>query len=289
MHSLIHFAVDVLRLSLWLALIAAVFVPLERLFALRQSKVWRAGMGVDLAYYFLSSLLPAIILALPLAVMAAVLHRLMPPAWLGWSADLPLWARFALAIVVAEFGAYWGHRWTHQNSFLWRFHAVHHSAEHMDWLVNSRAHPVDLVFVRLCGLVPLTVLGLAQPGGGTNIAIATAFITTFYGFFIHANIRWRFGPLEQLFATPAFHHWHHSRVDHINRNYATIFPWMDRLFGTLHLPREWPDAYGIEAPMPTDLTGQLLEPLSRPRPALADPPQSSSSAAAASGVAAPNT
>jgi hypothetical protein len=33
----------------------------------------------------------------------------------------------------------------------------------MDWLVGTRAHPLDIVFVRLCGFVPMYALGLAQP------------------------------------------------------------------------------------------------------------------------------
>jgi sterol desaturase/sphingolipid hydroxylase (fatty acid hydroxylase superfamily) len=267
MQYLAHFTVDVLRLTMWLAVLALVFVPLERLFALRPAKAWRAGIVNDLGYYFLSSLLPAAALALPMALLATALQRLMPAGWLDWAAALPFWARFALALVVAEFGTYWGHRWSHEVPFLWRFHALHHSPEHMDWLVNSRAHPVDMVFVRLCGLVPLYVFGLARPaGGGTDFAIVTALLTTFWGFLIHANLRWRFGPIEQLLATPAFHHWHHTRTEHINRNYAAMFPWMDRLFGTLYLPRrEWPAAYGIDTPMADGLGSQLIEPLTKTR------------------------
>lgn len=269
MAQLHSFGVDVLRLGLWLAILAAVFVPLERLFALRPAKVWRAGIATDLGYYFLSSLLPAAMLALPLALLSTALNRVLPTEWLGWTTVLPFWARFALALLVAEVGTYWGHRWAHEVPLLWRFHAVHHSAEHMDWLVNGRAHPVDMVFVRLCGLVPLYALGLARPQGGADLAVATALVTTFWGFLVHANVRWRFGLLEQLLATPAFHHWHHTRNEHINRNYATMFPWMDRLFGSLHLPREWPAAYGIEAPMPARLHRQLLAPMiATPTPAV---------------------
>lgn len=91
-------------------------------------------------------------------------------------------------------------------------------------------------------------------------------IGTLWGFFIHANVRWRFGPLEWLIATPAFHHWHHSRIEHTNRNYAAMLPPLDRLFGTLHLPAQWPAAYGIEAPLPASLGGQLIEPLRTARP-----------------------
>lgn len=260
MQFLHHLFVDVARLALWLALLSAVFVPLERLFALRQSKVWRAGMTVDLGYYFLSSLLPAALLAIPMALFATALHSVMPAAYLTWADQLPPLVRWALALVVAELGTYWGHRWSHEVPMLWRFHAVHHSAEHMDWLANSRAHPVDLVFVRLCGLLPLYALGLVQSSTGQMQSVAFVLVTTVWGFFIHTNVRWRFGALEQIVATPAFHHWHHTRTGAIDRNYATMFPWMDRLFGTLHLPREWPSAYGIERPMPAVLHRQLIEP-----------------------------
>lgn len=42
-------------------------------------------------------------------------------------------------------------------------HSVHYGAEHVDFVVSFRAHPVNVVFTRLCGLIPLDVLGLAAP------------------------------------------------------------------------------------------------------------------------------
>lgn len=275
MQHLNQFAIDVLRLAGWLVLLAIVFVPLERLFALRPARLWRREVGVDLGYYFLNNLVPTLILAIPVAALTWGLHRLVPGDVLNWSAALPTWARYAAAIVVVEIGTYWGHRWSHEIPVLWRFHAVHHSAEHIDWLVNSRAHPLDMVFGRFCGLVPLYVLGLAQSrsGGaaGDMLPLVVTLITTFASFFVHINARWRFGVLEQIVATPAFHHWHHVRDEHTNKNYATTLPVLDRIFGTFHLPRDaWPKAYGIDTPMPGDLTGQLLSPLATPRPLLRD-------------------
>ena len=75
----------------------------------------------------------------------------------------PLWQRVLAGLVVGEIGFYWGHRWTHEIPFLWRFHSIHHSAEHIYFLISSRAHPIDNVFIRLCGLIPAYILGVASP------------------------------------------------------------------------------------------------------------------------------
>ncbi|MGI4953657.1 MAG: sterol desaturase family protein [Janthinobacterium lividum] len=249
--ALMSFGVDVLRLGLWLVLLAAIFVPLERLFALHPSKVFRKAVWADLGYYFLSSLLPGIILSIPLAFLAATAQRLMPEGVYTAVATAPLWVRVPAALVIGEIGAYWGHRWTHEVPFLWRFHEVHHEAEHMDWLVNTRAHPVDMVFTRLCTLAPLYIFGLGGPAGsgGSLVPALMIIIGVVWGFFIHANVRWRFGRAEIVIATPAFHHWHHTMSGAINRNYAPMFPVLDKLFGTLHLPHDqWPEEYGVLTP-----------------------------------------
>ena len=251
--TLLPFGMDVMRLTIWFALLAAVFVPLERLFALRPKPVFRKAIAADVGYYFLSSLLPGFVLGLPLAVLAAAAHRYMPAPIQDAVGNMPLWLKLPLGLLIGEIGAYWGHRWTHEIPFLWQFHEIHHEAEHMDWLVNTRAHPIDMVFVRLCTLVPLYVVGLGAPtdAAGTTTPALVLVIGAAWGFFVHANVQWRFGPAEHLVATPAFHHWHHTLSGPINRNYAPMFPWLDRIFGTLHLPRTtWPAEYGVAATGP---------------------------------------
>ena len=257
------FAVETFRLSVWLMLLAAIFVPLERLFALHPEKIFRKAIATDLFYYFLSSLVPIFVLGIPLGIIAQAAHMLVPGAFLDMMAHLPAWIRIPAVLVVGEIGFYWGHRWSHQIPFLWRFHAVHHSAEHMDFLVNTRAHPFDIIFTRLCGFVPLFVLGLAGPGGGSSATpLLLLFVATIWGFFIHSNLRWRFGPLEHLVSTPAFHHWHHTRREHVDRNYASLFPWVDHLFGSFHLPpKQWPGEYGTDTPVGPGIAGQVFDPL----------------------------
>ena len=259
------FVVDIIRLCLWLVLLVILFVPLERVFSRHPQKVFRKGFFTDLGYYFISSLIPAHVLVVPMAMLAWGLHYFVPGGLHQWVAGLPLGVRLAASLVVGEFGFYWGHRWMHEVPLLWRFHAVHHSAEQIDWLVNTRAHPVDMVFMRLCGFVPLYIVGLAQPMGNGKmdmLPLLVILIGTAWGFFIHANLGWRFGWLEWLISTPAFHHWHHTNDGPalINKNYASMVPWVDKLFGTLYLPKQWPAKYGIDGPMAPGLVGQLIQP-----------------------------
>ena len=259
------FALDVFRLFVWLLLLIVIFVPLERFCALHNQSVFRKGFLTDLSYYFLNSLLPKFLLILPLSIIAGALHYLVPGGLYLWVADMPLWIRFSAAMVVGEFGAYWGHRWMHEIPVLWRFHAIHHSAEAIDWLVNTRAHPLDMVLTRLCGLIPIYVLGLAQPTANTLdvVPLLYAIFGTVWSFFIHANVRWRLGWLEWVISTPGFHHWHHTKdgPEYVNKNYAAIFPWVDKFFGTFYLPKQqWPVKYGIDAPMAPSLAGQLMQP-----------------------------
>jgi sterol desaturase/sphingolipid hydroxylase (fatty acid hydroxylase superfamily) len=246
---LLAFATDVLRVIVWLFLLMAVFVPLERLFAIHPQKLFRKSFPADLGFYFLNSLLPNLLLIVPSAFLAWGVRYVVPGGVHAWVAGMPTWTRLVAALVVGEFGFYWGHRWAHEIPLVWRFHSVHHSAEEIDWLVNSRAHPLDLVFVRLCGFVPMYALGLAQPMRGQRldtVPLLVMLVGMMWGFFVHANLRWRFGWLEFLISTPAFHHWHHTKEDHINKNYASMLPFMDRLFGTWYMPkRQWPVQYGI--------------------------------------------
>lgn len=274
---LLSFAKELVGLSIWLVLLLMVFVPLERIFGNHTQKVFRRSFDTDLFYYFLNGVLPKVLLILSLTVLSAVIHRTIPIAFYTSVGELPLWLRLSAALIVNEIGGYWGHRWSHEIPFLWRFHAIHHSAEEIDFLVTAKAHPIDMFFTRLCATVPIYILGLAQPLGNRVDyvpAVVTA-MTMYWAYFLHANIKWRFGFLEWLISTPAFHHWHHTNdgPELIDKNYAAMLPWVDKLFGTLYLPKEWPAKYGTATKIAADLPGQLLDPLtfSSNTPAIFEP------------------
>jgi sterol desaturase/sphingolipid hydroxylase (fatty acid hydroxylase superfamily) len=259
---ILAYAMQALRIGIWLVILTAIFAPLERFFAVRPSKFFHDDWLTNLGWYFVNSLVPIFLLGPPSALIALGIHAILPDSVTGAAAALPLWARMIAAMVVGEVGFYWGHRWTHEIPFLWRFHAIHHSATEMSYLVNSRSHPVDAVFTRLCGLVLLYATGLASTVGPDPglVPVIVLLVGTTWSFFIHANLRWRLGPLEEVISSPAFHHWHHTLDDHRDHNYSSMLPVMDRLFGTFYLPREWPAAYGTDTPVPRTLGDQLLAP-----------------------------
>ena len=259
--------VDIARLTAWLVLLALVFAPLERLFTLKKRAGGRAILA-DLGYFYMNGLLPAVMIAGPMALVAALVRAATPFEYRVAIASLPLWAIIVIGLLVAELGSYFAHRWCHKSKYLWQFHAIHHTPEHLDWLVNTRAHPVDIVVTRLGGLVPLYLLGL--DGGGSHGGMVPVIITligTVWSFVVHANVRWRFGWIEQLIATPAFHHWHHTKDEHRDHNFAATLPIVDRLFGTLHLPDHWPPAYGIDVPVKPTFNDELVRPFLPPSPA----------------------
>ncbi|HUP04598.1 MAG TPA: sterol desaturase family protein, partial [Bryobacteraceae bacterium] len=95
------------------------------------------------------------------------------------------------------------------------------------------------------------------------VPLAVALLGNGWGYFIHANLRWRFGWLENVIATPAFHHWHHhnARAGHRHGNYAPTWPWIDRIFGTWHLDRaKFPEVYGVDEAVGESLAEQLVRP-----------------------------
>ena len=239
-----------------------VFIPLERWFArLPQQGVFRPSWRTDLTYFFVSALLVQVTTILTLKPAMVLFDWAVTPGVQHTIRALPGIVQFVLLIVVADFTQYWVHRAFHAVPALWRFHAIHHSADHMDWLAGSRLHLVDVAVTRGLTYVPIYLLGFADGPLFAYLVVVSAQAT-----FIHANVRFAFGMVRYLVATPQFHHWHHAAErEAVDKNFAVHLPLIDYIFGTAHLPDRWPAAYGISGgdQPPAGYLRQLLWPFTR--------------------------
>src|ERR1700675_4051494 len=102
--------ITISRLSAWLAVLVVIFVPLERLFAAHPQKILRRGIGADLGYFFISSLIPAAVISGPMAFLALIIHRAVPSGFLAVTGSWPIWVQAIAALFVSEIGYYWAHR-----------------------------------------------------------------------------------------------------------------------------------------------------------------------------------
>jgi lathosterol oxidase len=254
-----YLALDWFLLSIFF--LALIFVPLELLFARVAQRVFRAGWRTDLAHFGVSHLLMQVTVFLTMLPAAVFFHWAINDRFQAAVRSQPFWLQLVEAMFVADLFAYVAHRLFHQIPVLWRFHQIHHSSEQMDWLASSRLHVIDIVVTRAFGFLPLYVIGFVQPALYAYLTWAS-----FQAILIHSNVRFTFGPLRYVLATPQFHHWHHSATLH-DRNFAVHLPLIDRLFGTYHLPGdEWPESYGIQGrPVPEGYVKQLVYPLAPKR------------------------
>ncbi|MCA9511916.1 MAG: sterol desaturase family protein [Myxococcales bacterium] len=246
-----------------LLVLALVFVPVERLFARRpEQRIFRKGWRCDLAHFFASHLLVQVTVLLAMAPAAWALSGVVVAPLQASVRALPWAVQLVLAMLVADLFQYAGHRAFHAVPFLWRFHAVHHSPEELDWLAGSRLHLVDIVAIRALAFAPLFWLGFDPEPVAAYLVFAS-----FQAVFNHANVRFEGRALRWLIATPAYHHWHHAKdADAVDVNFAAHLPVIDLVFGTAHAPGGFPRALGVlgEAPPPT-WWGQLVWPFRRPR------------------------
>lgn len=226
-----------------LLVLAGLFIPLERWFPLHRRRVLRHRWRTDTVHYLVNgSLLVLGVLAVAV-VLGLPLRALVPLGLRSAVASSPQWAQIVVALAVATVGGYAGHRQAHEVPLLWRFHRVHHSIRQMDWLAANHLNPLDEIFIRSCAVVPLVALGFGRVSLGAYLVLLTL-----QAVFIHANVRFTFGPVRWLVATPQFHHWHHARQPSAyNANYAGELPGVDLLFGTWYLPPagQWPGHYGV--------------------------------------------
>jgi sterol desaturase/sphingolipid hydroxylase (fatty acid hydroxylase superfamily) len=257
-----------------LLILGALLWPLERAFpSVAGQPIRRRGFLTDVAYWFFSPFVTRVVARL--AVVAAVVGLAVA---LGIPADRahilafvdnpdrtirrqPLGLQILEALLLGDVVGYWIHRLFHGQR-LWRFHAVHHGSKDLDWLSAVRLHPVNELVTRMAQAIPVLLVGFPP-----QILAGYVPFLSLYAIFLHANVPWSFGPMRYVIASPAFHRWHHTSEDEgRDKNFAGLFPFLDLLFGTFHLPQgQQPRRFGLaHEEIPEGLLGQLLYPFRRP-------------------------
>ncbi len=238
-------------------LLFVLVVPFEKMFPRHRQRLRRPQVMTDIGYAVSGPVLNflALVVAIPVGAISL--------AWLPGLALRPLVGMIPAAlaplvgIALFDLAIYWTHRWYHEVPFLWRFHSVHHSTEHLDWISGFRNHPLDGT------LIAPAVFFLMAAGFSPQFAGALAVVQIIAGIFLHANVRWRLRRLHKVIITPEFHHWHHANEPGaVNSNYSVFLPAWDLVFGTYFMPNDRrPERYGVNEPVPAGMAAQLRYPL----------------------------
>ena len=218
-------------------LAAAVLIMLHE--AVRPYRIlWRprlAEVRVDLL--FIAAVQVALPYLLSITLVTLLATWLRTASWDVvdiWPHRSPAAAQACLMLLLSDFARYLLHRLFHKIPFLWRFHAVHHSPQHLYFLKAGRSHPFNKGLGFLVDTLPFALLKVGED--------VFAIYLVFYGVNIlyqHSNCEVRFGRLNYIFSGPELHRWHHSAfAKESGTNFGSNLIIWDILFGTRFLPKD---------------------------------------------------
>ena len=148
-----------------------------------------------------------------------------------WPTEWPMWAQLLTAGAVLDLSLYYMHRWSHVSHWLWRLHAIHHSAERLYWLNAERRHPLSAVLMAAPGLVVLLLLGAQAEAVSCWLTILAIHLA-----FQHSNLDYSVGPLKWLLGVAETHRWHHKReFEDAQVNFGEFWMIWDHLFRSFYL------------------------------------------------------
>src|SRR6202158_3654080 len=247
--------------------LALVFSVLTHFWACNPGTPWwrKRELVTDICYWFFVPLFARVLRIGLLVLGAGVIFNIHDADELiafyenghGPLSELPLWLQAVLFLVLSDFMLYCLHRMFHGGGF-WKYHAIHHSSEDLDWISAARFHPVNLFLGSVAVDVLLLLIGISP-----NVFVVLGPFTIAHSAFVHANLNWTLGPFKYVIAGPVFHRWHHTAAERGGeKNFAATFPLIDLVFGTFHMPeKKLPDAYGIaDRSFPPTFGAQMLYP-----------------------------
>jgi len=248
--------------------LAAVFSILTWFWACNPGKPWwhKRDLVTDLCYWFFIPVITRFLRIGLLVAAAALVFGITTGDGLvafyenghGPLASLSLVGQGIIFLIGEDFIMYWSHRWFHDKPLLWKYHAVHHSSEELEWISAARFHPINLFLGSVLADVVMLFSGISP-----NVFVVLGPLTIAHSAFVHANLDWTLGSFKYVIAGPVFHRWHHTAADRGGeKNFASTFPILDVIFGTFYMPAgQLPDRYGIDdRGFPETFGAQLVHP-----------------------------
>ncbi|MGB1586038.1 MAG: sterol desaturase family protein [Thermoplasmatota archaeon] len=252
------FVEEAIGTIVFVTIIGGGFALMERKWPLVKQRTFRKGWFTDALHLFFTGFLDRAFQFVGIVIAFLLVGWWAPATLAGAIQSQPLALQYLEAFLLANVLGYWAHRLSHTVPLLWRFHKVHHSSQHLDWLAGVRRHPLEQTWSGLLVGAPLIFFGF------TLFQVAAVDIVLgFWGIFLHANTRFNGKRIRHLIATPAYHHWHHSDDPmRYNTNYS-LFPWIDGLFGTKFISDERATTFGVPGYEPGGYVKQMIEPFRR--------------------------
>lgn len=164
-------------------------------------------------------------------------------AGFGW-----LLAMTAFSFVFDDFLRFFHHWLMHKVSWLWPYHAVHHSARILTPMTLYRTHPVEAAMAAIRNSLSLGVsTGVFIFLFESRFTLLTFFGVNLFGQVFnflgsnlrHSHVPLTFGILERVFISPKQHQIHHSRAfEDRDKNFGVSLSVWDAMFGSLVFSRE---------------------------------------------------
>ena len=205
----------------------------------------------------ISFTLPAILAPLTAASSGFILSTLghgwvrLPTNGYWWFVSL------AILAVVSDLFTYTFHRLQHKIPFLWAMHSFHHSANALTFTTGARHFWLEKVMTS--AVLPIMPILFLFPSG---MQLTLTLIHFFPDTCAHMNVRFGMGRMITWVNNPQWHRIHHSVLpEHHDKNFASLLPLWDILFGTAWIPK--PDEYpvtGFDPPVRVDAVASIIWP-----------------------------
>lgn len=165
----------------------------------------------------------------------------------GWW-YIPSLIGFILLVDLYHYGV---HRIQHAVPMFWAMHSFHHSANSLTFITGARHFWLE--WAMPYAIFPIIPIFFTISADMATIIAVVFFIPDSCA---HLNVRFPMGPAITWVNSPQWHRIHHSvQPEHFNKNFASLLPLWDFVFGTAWIPK--PDEYPAPGLVPAEPVGAI--------------------------------